>query len=722
MLPTVGQLRPALCMVLVLLLLSVALPRPAAADRWYAPDRILGAVDAGRQPDAARQAGVGWDRVVFQWQQIQPDGPDDWYLDRYIAWAGLQKSLKSGLPLLAVVQGTPRWAAGNPRDGTAGVPTGLDFPVTDPRNTFGRFMVRLARAFEGRVVAWIIWNEPDFRPGDAGDWWNWVGNTEDLFKVVRAGYRAVKAVDPEAQVVFPSTAFYPDAVHGRELFLARVLREASRDPEAARNGYYFDAVGLNLYCSIADIYRVHALYRQILAQYGLTKPIWLTETNCQMYNDATVPMDPQNRISTSEQAAFLLQAVAMARAAGYQRIGWYAMVDHEASGIPERWGLVRRDGSVRPAFRAFQVAARFLDGPGEARFLPFEGDPERNDWRVWRVVLDDPGRQRRVQVLWSGAGGPRTVRLPARGADAQLVDMLGRSYPLRAESGWWVVNLPTSRVAQSTDPPGFLALGDPVLLVEQGLAAGAPIGALRVDPAPSAQRFFASTGYVIEDGRIWSYYWRMGGPESLGDPVSYAFPFLGGTAQLFERAAIFVPAQGAPRLLDLGGPDFLPFRGLDPAVVLPPPTLPPSSAERQRDPTGWALGLVRTLGSEKIDLPYFRTVTCSLQPDPRCSIGYLPERALERYGLPLSAATVSPANPERHYQRFERGVLWSDGRRSGELPLGSLLKALLLGRDLPEGLAKEAQASRFFQQYDPSRPGFVARPKDLPQTSLAEAF
>lgn len=624
MLPMPGQARRVLRIVLGLLLIGVVLPTPAAADRWYVRERVLGVVDAGRQPEAARQANVGWDRVVFLWQEIQPNGPDDWYLDRYLDRAGLRKSLQSGLPLFAVVQGTPSWAAGNVRDGAGAVPTGLDLPVTDPRNTLGHFMLRLAQALNGRVGAWIAWNEPDFRPGDSGDWWTWAGNTEDLFKVVRAVYRAVKTVDPKTKVVFPATAYYPDAVNNRELFLSRVLRETSKDPEASRNGFYFDAVAVNLYCSVSAIYDIYGLYRGVLAQHGLDKPIWLTETNCPIYNDATAPMEPWSRIATDEQAAYLLQAIAMARAAGYQRIGWYGMVDHSPTAIADRWGLLRADGSPRPAFRAFQVASRFLDHAGPARFVPFEGDAKHHDWRVWRVVLDDVEQQRRVQVLWSGVGGARTVRLPARGYSAQLVDQLGRSTPLKLESGWWVVSLPPPRVARPSDPPGFPALGDPVLLVEQGIPAETPLGPLRLGPAPDVERFFASTGYNVEDDRIWTYFSRVGGRESLGAPVSYAFPFLKGTVQLFERAAIFLPPEGAPQLLDLAAPDFLPFRELD----------------------------------------------------------------------PTSRATR----------------------------LGSLLKALLLGRDVPAELTQAARDSRFFRQYDPDRPGFLARPEQLPGTSLLEAF
>jgi hypothetical protein len=462
--------------------LFAALPSPALADPWYRPSPILGVVDAGRQLQAAHKVNVGWDRIVFLWQEIQPHDPTDWYLDRYLDQFGLRKQLESGLPLIAVVQGTPGWAAGDWRDGAAGVPTGLNYAVENKENNFGRFMLRLASTFKGRIHAWVIWNEPDFRPGDSGSWWTWAGNTEDFFKVVRTGYQAVKKADPNALVVFPATTYFVDVVNQRELFLSRVLVQAAKDPEAVRHGFYFDAVAVNLYCSPDMIYRAYGLYAEVLARFKLVKPIWLTETNCPAYNDATRPVDPMHHVSTSEQAAYVIQALAMARAAGYQRIGWFSMMDHDPRrGITDQWGLLRADGTRRPAFEAFQVAAKYLGRPEQsARFAPI-GEGSQGGWPVYRVVLDD-GVRRRVQVLWRGKDGPMSIRLEALGPTAQIVDMLGQTSRLERQEGWWHVHLPPPRVAQPFDPPGYPEVGDPVLLVETGLP---PVRSL----APPRARF-----------------------------------------------------------------------------------------------------------------------------------------------------------------------------------------------------------------------------------------
>ena len=247
---------------------------------------------------------------------------------------------------------------------------------------------------------------------------------------MKTGYRAVKEVDPTATVVFHGDdAYFADATHNRELFLKRVLDEANKDPEAPPSGYFFDAVGVNLYCSLDAVYRVYGIYNSILAQFQLQKPLWLTETNCPVYNDATVPEPASGRITTNEQAAFLIEAIALARAAGYQRIGWYtsgATTAHIAR-IVDRWGLLRADDTPRPAYLA---VSRWRANTCRA---PICRSNSRHTARrrltagpVTRIMADDPLQHTRVQVLWrTGARTQPPSISRASGTSAQLIDPLG---------------------------------------------------------------------------------------------------------------------------------------------------------------------------------------------------------------------------------------------------------------------------------------------------------
>jgi hypothetical protein len=541
----------ALALTWTALLLASSGVAPAQADRWYAQTSVLGIVDAGRDATVARKIGAGWDRALFLWQEIQRDGPTDWTLDGYIDQARLRPTLSSGIPIVGVVQGTPAWADGDWHDGASGVPVGLQFAFDDPRNTFGQFMLRLARTYKGRITNWVVWNEPDFLPGESGTWWTWSGSAADFAKLQKTAYKAIKAVDPSATVVFPATTYFADAVHGRELFLSRVLKEANTDPEAPANGYFFDAVGVNLYCSLDAVYRVYGVYASILAQYQLNKPLWLTETNCPVYNDRTSPEPASGRITTDEQAAYLIEAVALARAAGYQRIGWYSMVDHDpSSGIFDRWGLVRADGSARPALSAFLVASQYLANPDlTARLAPL-GTATADGWPVTRVVFDDVGQHTRVQVLWRTADGPSTVHVDAAGASARLIDPLGFGANVKRFDNTWEIALPPTRVPQPSDPPGFESNGYPVLLVETGVAATS----MAADPPRVSSPIMALTPSLVEAAPALP---QVARPPTIA--ITTATTSTNAPPPLAALAAITQP--GASLVLSVGNPqpgDLLP--------------------------------------------------------------------------------------------------------------------------------------------------------------------
>ena len=151
-------------------------------------------------------------------------------------------------------------------------------------------------------------------------------------------------------------------------------------------------------------------------------PLWLTETNATPYDDPARGLArPPNgiRVTMDQQSSFVLQAMAMGLTAGYERLAIHSLTDRDTT--DELWGLMRNDGTLRPAFVAYQTAARYLGGADRVEFAGREL-PLEPDWERGRVTL--------------------------AGATAHS--------PL--------------------DPEGFYYVGgDPVLLVEDGVAEGAPV-------------------------------------------------------------------------------------------------------------------------------------------------------------------------------------------------------------------------------------------------------
>ena len=97
---------------------------------------------------------------------------------------------------------------------------------------------------------------------------------------------------------------------------------------------------------------------------------------------------------------------------------------------------------------------------------------------------------------------------------------------------------------------------------------------------------------------------------------------------------------------------------------------------------------------------------------------------LEIWGAPISTPTIDPNNPNFVYQRFQRGIMHYDattGVTRGIL-LADYLKSVLTGQNLPDDLRQQARGNRFYAQYTPGAPLWLARPGDLSGTDLSWAF
>ncbi len=247
-------------------------------------------------------------------------------------------------------------------------------------------------------------------------------------------------------------------------------------------------------------------------------------------------------------------------------------------------------------------------------------------------------------------------------------------------------------------------------------------------------RFFLETGYTVSLLPFLDLFDHRGGVRTFGYPISNEFLLLGSQVQLFQRAALQLGPDGSVRLMNLLDPEMLPLLHLngstlpapDPALIrqAPSPTMPEFGAlaptwVRQVAPESWEglpVGFGRT---------FFGTVTCAdaFGPGP-CNEGLLPLMDLELWGLPTSQPARDPGNANFVYQRFQRGVLQFDAASGTTqwLLLGDVLKSVLTGQNLPPDVEQEQRGSRFFRQYDPSRPGALARPEQLPASDLRGAF
>jgi hypothetical protein len=463
-------------------------------------DPRFGVAEGFRNPTVMADMGAGWERVVLSWADIQPDGPGDFsWLGRTLPPRSLAGELNRGERMAGLLQFTPRWAATDLSDPGRSVPKNLDLPDEDPNNYWARFVFETVRYYAGRIDEWIIWNEPEFQPGDAAGSgsFTWLGTDEQFARLMQVAYRAAKRANPDAVVAFPSTSYWVDHNAGRPQFYERFLRIASDDPSAASQNFFHDAVPLNLYRAPDDLVRIHQEFIDLQRRHGVDKPMWLLELNAMPTDDTTIPcasFHAGNPIQTTqiEQASYAIQALAVAAAVGYQRIGFYQMVDDNPCNQSAVWGITRDDGTERPVARTLQTAIHVFSGYTSARFMPLVRQPARwaawpgdptsltPNWQIYQVVFDLPG-DRRVTVLWNGDGQARRARVAQRATSAQLLDARGVPITPTASSGDWVVDLPAATARFSGDPAGYYFIGgEPRLLIETGVAPTAPVPAPRL--------------------------------------------------------------------------------------------------------------------------------------------------------------------------------------------------------------------------------------------------
>ena len=326
------------------------------------------------------------------------------------------------------------------------------------------FVRRMAQQYRGRIRHWIIWNEPDvWEPDHPGS--TWLGNEADYARLLKTAYRAIKEVDPGAQVAMAGQTYFWDWTHGRRLYLDRLLDALAADPEAAAGGFFFDVVPYHLYFNPTQAPQVIGEVKAALARRGITgKEIWINETNAPPSDDPQeLPWSaPRYRISLDEQAAFVIQQFSQAFAAGASRVEIYKLrnsADHPESIEP--FGLLRADDSRRPAFDAYRAVTTYL--------RDFRGVVKQQLGDVVAFTFDRGGQT--TTVLWTWGRTPARVRVKAIAPEGLLVDERGRTSAIKAADGSYLIDLPGASCGNSAAcAPGIG--GAPRLLVEAGAAAG----------------------------------------------------------------------------------------------------------------------------------------------------------------------------------------------------------------------------------------------------------
>ncbi|MDT8307291.1 MAG: peptidase MA family metallohydrolase [Anaerolineae bacterium] len=465
---------PGLLLLLCLHTVTLGACGSAAARPAETLDWRFGIVESYEAPQQASKAGAAWTRVRFHWKHIWGDSSDTW--EAPISDEALAAELGAGREVVGLLIGTPDWV----RDERL-LPRGLWLAHDDPGNLWATFVRQAVSRYAGRIDHWIIWNEPDIweksAPGHT-----WDGDAADFAQLQRVAYRVATEANPSAVVHLAAFTYFWDANYQREQYFARLLSELESDPQAAEYDYYFDVATAHLYFQPNLIYEIIVEFKAIMAAHGLDKPLWLVETNAPPVDDPKWPV-PEYTLSVTldEQAAFVPQALASALAAGAERVAIYKLKDLEsdAGANPEPFGLLRADGSARPAFDSYSIAVRYLAGAREII---------RERWdEVGQIRLEQGVRPKTftTTVLFARLPAAQTAVVPATGEEAILVDMWGKQKRIRPEASMYAVELPAARCSQSIGDYCMIG-GDAYYLVQAAAGGTLPDRLPAPQPSPTS--------------------------------------------------------------------------------------------------------------------------------------------------------------------------------------------------------------------------------------------
>lgn len=244
-----------------------------------------------------------------------------------------------------------------------------------------RFARDASVAFRGKVGNWEVWNEQDIHYAPEPVW--------EFAATLKTAYLGHKAGAPEIPVL-------PGAV-------CSMVRSSYDDGMYANDvARYAEAVNFHTYSAPVRYPRIFAELRAFMEKSGIgNRAVWITEngTNLEGPGQSKSILPGLSAHSPEQEllvAEFLPKSQILLMMEGVARSYFFVFSPYNERGGKKDWGLLRRDGTVKPAYAAFSTltsqlaAAKLL---GEIKTVP--------EMRLFLFAQPD-GSQ--TIVFWSRSG------------------------------------------------------------------------------------------------------------------------------------------------------------------------------------------------------------------------------------------------------------------------------------------------------------------------------
>jgi len=347
--------------------------------RYGNDPRSLASMDLAAR--MGREAGVKWSREEINWGRVEVEkGRYDWsFYDNMVATAK-----RHGISIYGLLAYWSRWTEPY-------TPEGID--------DYCRFAAAAVDRYRNDIQHWEVYNEPNI--------FFWQGPRDMYAELLRKAYTAIKAANPDAQVLGCSTA-------GIDLDFIRRTMEL---------GGPFDVLTIHPYRQRMDdrefVEQLRHTAEVAKGADGTIRPIWITEMGWATHARHNGAEAGFSVTTQREQAQLIARAYLDAIASGaVTNMSWY---DFRNDGVDpfnfeHNMGIATRDFRPKPAYRAYATVARMLRGKSMDKELDL-GD----EVIAYRFV--SAGGDESAVALWS-TDDREAVKLPAE-QPATIVNLMG---------------------------------------------------------------------------------------------------------------------------------------------------------------------------------------------------------------------------------------------------------------------------------------------------------
>ena len=372
--------------------------------------------------DLLWRSGLPHVRDRLSWSEVNRE-PDVLDYSYYMYNADMLRA--RGILVSGMFHDAPKWA-------------GLLKKLPSDLNAVFAFCSRTAAAFGNRMGDWEFWNEQDavdlgFAPESV---WDYAAALKAAYLGFKAGRPGV-AVLPGALSQQP-----PDSPYAHALF----------ENDAGKFG---DVFNYHTYDTPASYPKKFAALRAFMERYGIgDRAVWLTESGTSLEGVSSKPGAIKRFMAHSPEqelvkAEFYSKSQIALQMEGIARNSYFVFGAYNESGGAKDWGVMRRDGTVKPEYAAIStmtrelVSARLagaLDVGEDLRAYLFNQPDGSQTVAYWSASPMDTSSGCSMRIEEDFA---RELSLPVANGTYRISDLCGTRSEVAATNG--VLKLATTR-------------------------------------------------------------------------------------------------------------------------------------------------------------------------------------------------------------------------------------------------------------------------------------